>query len=126
MKNILLLTITFFFGFNAIAQQNPCEPQASLQDSTFGLWPDTTQNLPLAVKEVYYEEHIQIKTPNTVGEVMGDPFYIEEFPIINIAPFNIDSIKFKHSFKRSNYLIVIHAYNYIIFFKIIYKNCISN
>jgi hypothetical protein len=24
---------------------------------------------------------------------MGDPFYIEEFPIINIAPFNIDSIK---------------------------------
>ena len=93
MKNILLLTITFFFGFNAIAQQNPCEPQASLQDSTFGLWPDTTQNLPTAVKEVYYEEHIQIKTPNTVGEVMGDPFYIEEFPIINIAPFNIDSIK---------------------------------
>ena len=93
MKNILLLTITLFFGFNAIAQQNPCEPQASLQDSTFGLWPDTTQNLPLAVKEVYYEEHIQIKTPNTVGEVMGDPFYIEEFPIINIAPFNIDSIK---------------------------------
>ena len=93
MKNILLLTITFFFGFNAIAQQNPCEPQASLQDSTFGLWPDTTQNLPIAVKEVYYEEHIQIKTPNTVGEVMGDPFYIEEFPIINIAPFNIDSIK---------------------------------
>lgn len=93
MKNILLLTITLFFGFNAIAQQNPCEPQASLQDSTFGLWPDTTQNLPLAVKEVYYEEHIQIKTPNTVGEVMGDPFYTELLPIINIAPFNIDSIK---------------------------------
>ena len=93
MKNILLFALSIFIGFSVIAQQSPCEPQASLQDSTFGLWPDTTQNLPLAVKEVYYEEHIQIKTPNTVGEVMGDPFYIEEFPIINIAPFNIDSIK---------------------------------
>ena len=93
MKNILLFALSIFIGFSVIAQQSPCEPQASLQDSTFGLWPDTTQNLPLAVKEIYYEEHIQIKTPNTVGEVMGDPFYIEEFPIINIAHFNIDSIK---------------------------------
>ncbi|MBL6656983.1 MAG: T9SS type A sorting domain-containing protein [Flavobacteriales bacterium] len=93
MKNILLLTISLVFGFSALAQQNPCEPQANLQDSTYGLWPDTTQNLPLAVKEVYYEEHIQIKTPNTVGEVMGDPFYVDDVPFVNLAPLNIDIIK---------------------------------
>ena len=49
----------------------------TLQDSTFGLWPDTIQNLPIAQLDTYYEEHIQIKTPNTVGEVMGESLYIE-------------------------------------------------
>ena len=49
----------------------------SLQDSTFGLWPDTIQNLPIAAIDTYYEEHIQIKTPATVGEVMGEPYFID-------------------------------------------------
>lgn len=93
MKNILLLILSLGLGLSVAAQQSPCTPLASLQDSTFGLWPDTTQNLPLAVKEVYYEEHIQIKTPNTVGEVMGSPFYIDDYPLINLAPLGIDSIK---------------------------------
>jgi|SaaInl85LU_5_DNA_1037374.scaffolds.fasta_scaffold36822_3 hypothetical protein len=93
MKHFLLLIFSLVFGASSFAQQNPCSPLESLQDSTFGLWPDTTQNLPLAVKEVYYEEHIQIKTPNNVGEVMGDPFYSEDFPLINLAPLSIDSIK---------------------------------
>jgi len=93
MKNILLFTFVLVLGLSVNAQQNPCTPSASLQDSTFGLWPDTIQNLPLAVKEVYYEEHIQIKTPNTVGEVMGDPFYSPDLPLLNLAPLAIDSIK---------------------------------
>ena len=92
-KNLLNLVL-FALSFNLYAQQNPCSPDLTLQDSTFGLWPDTIQNLPIAQLDVYYEEHIQIKTPNTVGEVMGDPYEIEVlgFPI-NIADLEIDSIK---------------------------------
>ncbi len=94
MKKSLLFTLLFLLSLTVFAQQNPCVPDASLQDSTFGLWPDTIQNLPIAQLDTYYEEHIQIKTPNTVGEVMGDPYEIEVlgFPV-NIAPLEIDSIK---------------------------------
>ena len=93
MKHLLFI-IFLFFGFYSFSQENPCVPNAAYQDSTFGLWPDTIQNLPLAVKDIYYEEHIQIKTPETVGEVMGDPYEIEVFGFpVNIAPLGIDSIK---------------------------------
>ncbi|MGC6470115.1 MAG: T9SS type A sorting domain-containing protein [Flavobacteriales bacterium] len=94
MKHFSLLIILLVFSNNIFSQQNPCIPNATLQDSTFGLWPDTTNNLPVAIAEQYYEEHIQIKTPATVGEVMGDPFTIDVagFPV-NIAPITIDSIK---------------------------------
>ena len=92
-KNLLFLFIAFVISFSSKAQQNPCVPDASLQDSLYGLWPDTTENLKLSQVDTYYEEHIQIKTPKTVGEVMGSPYYIEN-PInseflpdsINIAP----------------------------------------
>ena len=94
MKKSLLFTLLFTLSLTVLAQQSPCVPDASLQDSTFGLWPDTIQNLPIAQLDTYYEEHIQIKTPATVGEVMGDPYEIDVlgFPV-NIAPLEIDSIK---------------------------------
>ena len=93
-KSLLFTTLLFTLSLTVFAQQSPCVPDASLQDSTFGLWPDTIQNLPIAQLDTYYEEHIQIKTPNTVGEVMGDPYEIDilGFPV-NIAPLEIDSIK---------------------------------
>ena len=99
-KNLLFLFIAFVISFSSKAQQNPCVPDASLQDSLYGLWPDTTENLKLSQVDTYYEEHIQIKTPKTVGEVMGSPYYIEN-PInseflpdsINIAPLEITEIK---------------------------------
>ena len=94
MKKILFLTTAIILSLSVFAQQNPCVPDASLQDSTFGLWPDTIQNLPIAQPDIYYEEHIQIKTPATVGEVMGDPYFIDVgFLPIDIAPLEIDSIK---------------------------------
>ncbi|MBH83566.1 MAG: hypothetical protein CMP70_02705 [Flavobacteriales bacterium] len=94
MKKSLLFTLLFTLSLTVNAQLSPCVPDDSLQDSTFGLWPDTIQNLPIAQLDTYYEEHIQIKTPNTVGEVMGDPYEIDilGFPV-NIAPLEIDSIK---------------------------------
>ena len=97
MKKSLLITLLFTFSLTVLAQQNPCDPDASFQDSTWGLWPDTIQNLQIAQIDTYYEEHIQIKTPATVGEVMGEPYNIENtftfFPdSINIAPLSISKI----------------------------------
>ena len=94
MKKSLLFTLLFSLSLTVLAQQNPCTPDVSLQDSTFGLWPDTIQNLPLAQLDTYYEEHIQIKTPYTVGEVMGDPYFVKfGLLTVNIASLEIDSIK---------------------------------
>ena len=95
MKKNLLIIILLTSSITSLAQQNPCIPDAILQDSTFGLWPDTIQNLPIAAIDTYYEEHIQIKTPATVGEVMGEPYFIDSplgFGQINIAPLSISKI----------------------------------
>jgi hypothetical protein len=92
MKNLLLFLLTGLMSLNLLAQNSPCTPDASLQDSLFGLWPDTIQNLPLAYVDQYYEEHIQIKIPGTVGEVMGSPFYLPG-TFIDISTLGIDSIK---------------------------------
>ena len=92
MKKILLYTLTLF-TFTALAQNNPCVPDESYQDSLYNLWPDTIVNLPLANVGEYYETHVQIKTPNTVGEEVGSPYNIPiGFFDIDISGSNIDSI----------------------------------
>lgn len=97
MKKYILLLIAIIAFFPAYTQENPCIPDVTLQDSTFGLWPDTIQNLPIAQKDTYYEANIQIKTPATVGEVMGSPYEIPN-PIseflnpIDISPLSISDI----------------------------------
>ena len=54
MKKSLIFTLLFSLSLTVLAQQSPCVPDASLQDSTFGLWPDTIQNLPIAQLDTYY------------------------------------------------------------------------
>ncbi len=83
MKRILLLAL-LAFSVQTFAQTNPCIPNMELQDSLFGLWPDTIENLEEGEVNVYYEDYVQIKTPATAGEVPDVP---EEYSI-----FSIDSI----------------------------------
>ena len=75
MKKIYFL-LGMFLSITATAQVNPCVPDVVNQDSLFGLWPDTTQNLPAADAGVYYEETVQLKTPTTAGEVPSVPIAI--------------------------------------------------
>ncbi len=94
MKKILLLALVAC-SVNVMAQTAPCVPDATYEDEDFGLWPDTIENLPLADVDVYYETHVQIKTPTEVGEVMGYPYMADPglgFEI-DVADFVIDSIK---------------------------------
>lgn len=43
-----------------------CTPGANFVDSTYGIWPDTTQNLPPALPNVAYSTDINFKVPGTV------------------------------------------------------------
>lgn len=83
MKRILLFAV-LAFSLQTFAQNNPCVPVATNQDSLFGLWPDTIQNLPDVDEGVYYETYVQLKTPDVASEVPGVP--------IQFALLNIDSI----------------------------------
>ena len=68
MKKILL-ALTIMFGYaNAYAQ---CTPDTYYQDSTYGIWPDTIQNLSTCIQNVNYHEEITIKTPSTLIEASG-------------------------------------------------------
>ena len=67
MKTTLLfLSFVAFTVFNAASQS--CTPGANFQDSTFGIWPDTTQNLPWATANVAYSADINFKVPTIVTQ----------------------------------------------------------
>ncbi len=72
MKNFLFFAL-LAFSVQSFAQNVPCVPNATNQDSLFGLWPDTIQNLPNADEGVYYESYVQLKTPAVASEVPNVP-----------------------------------------------------
>lgn len=63
-KTLLCLMLVAFGAYNASAQS--CTPGVNFQDSTFGVWPDTTQNLPMATANVAYSTDINFKVPSVV------------------------------------------------------------
>ena len=95
MKKIILFVNVTLLSVVCIAQTNPCEIEESYQDSTYNLWPDTVQNLPIAQVDTYYETHVQIKTPAEVGEVTGYPYMVDiGLPIeFDVSEVEIDSIQ---------------------------------
>jgi hypothetical protein len=68
MKKILLALTIIFGCANAYSQ---CTPDTYYQDSTYGMWPDTIQNLATCVQNVSYHDEITIKTPSTLLEATG-------------------------------------------------------
>ena len=65
MKNIFLL-LTIMFGYaNAYSQ---CTADQQYLNSTYGIWPDTIQDLPIVVQGQPYNETLTVKTPATLLE----------------------------------------------------------
>lgn len=95
MKKILLISVLLVAFNTSFSQTNPCVPELTLQDSLYNLWPDTIENLPIANVDVYYETHVQIKTPDEVGEVTGYPYEVDlGLPFLtDVSEIKIDSIK---------------------------------
>ena len=84
-----LLPLILFVGFVASASAQ-CTPAAIYADSTFGIWPDTTENLPCGYADDSegYDVVINIKTSvdtNVTVQLGGFPLtvtgYIEAFRI---------------------------------------------
>ena len=84
MKKLLLSTL--FTMTYALSWGQSCTPGANFVDSTYGIWPDTTQNLPPALPNVAYSTDINFKVPSTVtaeidpsGQFVGS--VIQQFTI---------------------------------------------
>jgi len=63
---IFLLALTMMFGYANAYSQCTADPQ--YQNSTFGIWPDTIQNLPIVVQGFPYDANLTVKTPATLLE----------------------------------------------------------
>ena len=89
-KIILTLSIALFF-INQIEAQS-CTPDTIYQDSSFGIWPDTAQDLPPAAAGIAYSTDINFICPDQVtaeldpsNQFVGEP--IDEFTVTSIDGF---------------------------------------
>ena len=89
MKKLLILSLSTFL-LNAASWAQSCTPGANYVDSTYGVWPDTTQNLPPALVNVAYSTDVNFKVPSTVtaeldatGQFVGSP--IQGFTVTGLT-----------------------------------------
>jgi hypothetical protein len=86
MKKLLLSVAAIgLLAWSVDAQS--CTPGANFVDSTFGVWPDTVQNLPPASVNVFYSTDINFKAPADAGDVPGSPASgaIESFTVSSVT-----------------------------------------
>lgn len=88
MKKLLLSAL--FATTYALSWGQSCTPGVNFVDSTYGIWPDTTQNLPPALPNVAYSTDINFKVPSTVTAEI-DPS--GQFVGSVIQQFTIDAIQ---------------------------------
>lgn len=88
MKKLLVLAFSMFL-LNASSWAQSCTPGANFVDSTYGVWPDTTQNFPPALVNVAYSTDLNFKVPSTVtaeldatGQFVGSP--IQGFTVTGV------------------------------------------
>ena len=84
-KTLLILALSFTVSLVSLAQS--CIPGANFVDSTFGVWPDTTQNLPPAMVNVFYSTDLNFKAPADAGDVPGSPASgaIQSFTVSSVS-----------------------------------------
>lgn len=86
-KHLLFFAFSGLIGF--ISEAQSCTPGANFVDSTYGVWPDTVQNLPPAAANVAYSTDLNFKVPATVtaeldasGQFVGSP--IQSFTVTGV------------------------------------------
>jgi hypothetical protein len=88
MKKLLFLALSTVL-LNSATWAQACTPGANFVDSTYGVWPDTTQNFPPALVNVAYSTDLNFKVPATVtaeldatGQFVGSP--IQGFTVTGV------------------------------------------
>jgi hypothetical protein len=84
MKKLLLSAL--FATTYALSWGQSCTPGTNFVDSTYGIWPDTTQNLPPALPNVAYSSANTASFLGLVGQISATNFFSNEFtPNGNLA-----------------------------------------
>ncbi len=90
-KNLLFFCAVILFSAQTIAQS--CTPGANFADSSYGIWPDTTDNFPPAMVDVAYSEDINFKVPSEVtADVTGGDPALDAFIGSPIESFMVTSV----------------------------------
>lgn len=91
MKKILL-AFTLILGYTHSYSQ--CTPDPQYQDSTYAIWPDTVDNLPLVYQSQNYSTILTIKTPSTLIEAVGGDVSLVTIPLIGyVGDWPVDSMQ---------------------------------
>ena len=94
MKKTLLL-LALVLGYSNVNAQ--CTPDALYQDSLYGIWPDTIQNLPSCNLGLTYHAELTIKTPSTLIEAAAGDSSMTSFDTLGstfqIADWPVDSMR---------------------------------
>jgi len=69
--------------------QSPCVPDAIYSDSTWGIWPDSTENFVSGDSGTYYEQIVNFKLPTDAGDL--DPIY-SGYDIDSVSLASVDGI----------------------------------
>ena len=86
MKNILSIMLLMLSHMYVYTQ---CTPDSYYQDSTYGIWPDTIDNLPVCIQNSPYNEELTIKTPATLIEASGgDSSFTQLDTTILVTPYS--------------------------------------
>jgi len=86
MKNIIIFTLLLPI-YSLVHSQ--CVPDAQYSDSTWGIWPDTSQNFISGNSGTYYEQIVNFKLPSDAGAL--DPLYTG-YTLDSVSLVSVDGI----------------------------------
>ncbi len=89
----LLLSILAVASFSFVSNAQSCTPNPQYVDSTYGVWPDTTTNLPGATQNVFYSTNLDFAVPATVTQqLVGNDPALQIFVGSSINNFTVTSV----------------------------------
>jgi hypothetical protein len=92
MKKLLLSFVALASCVMNVNAQS-CAPNPLYTDSTYGVWPDTTTNLPPATQNVFYSANLDFAVPSTVtAELAGNDPAAQAFIGSTINSFTVTSV----------------------------------
>lgn len=79
------LILTLLFLLTSVLSFAQCSTLANFADSTFGVWPDTIQNLPHAIENEAYNTVLYVKAPANSSELGFGAIPIDSLVIENVG-----------------------------------------